>query len=101
MRSKYGNLGDHAIAFSEAEMLQKEKILYIELTGSLLQKLERHNLLNVMNGYNILINGGGNLGTLWSKVEKLQREVIIANPDSGIFIFPNTIYYEQIQWGKE
>lgn len=101
MTPEHGNLGDHAIASAEIRMLREAGIDYIEVTDRQLKSLYCTNLLSVMNGYPIIINGGGNMGTLWFDVERLHRAVIRSNPKSPIFIFPNTIYYEDSDWGAE
>ena len=101
MTPEHGNLGDHAIAFSEIKMLKDSGIDYIEITDRHLNELNRANLLNIMNGYPIIINGGGNMGTLWFDAECTHRSVISNNPKSPVFIFPNTIYYEDSEWGKK
>lgn len=97
----HGNLGDHAIALSTIKLLKEMKIKYIEITTVQLSRLKRYHKLNVMNGHRIIVNGGGNLGTLWFEVEELFRCVIRENPDSIIFCFPNTIFYEKTKWGNE
>lgn len=97
---EHTNLGDHAIAFAETELLQKYGIDYVEITGKQLARMQDTKCLNLMNGHPILINGGGNLGTLWYDVEQLMRNVVSANPRSPIFILPNTMYYEDSTWGK-
>lgn len=96
---EHGNLGDHAITQSEVEILHELKIPYIELTDKRIHDLETKNAVRVMNGRTILINGGGNLGTLWPDVEKMTREIIEKNPKSRIIILPNTIYYEDDENG--
>jgi len=98
---EHGNLGDHAIAYAEAQMLRELGIDYIEVTEKRLWQLKKNNMLSVMNGHTILINGGGNLGTLWIGVEYIQRAVIRENPDSSIMILPNTIFYEDSEWGQK
>jgi len=97
---EHTNLGDHAIAYAEAELLKCNGVDYVEITGKQLVELQKNKCLNSMNGYPILINGGGNLGTLWFDVEQLMRDIIRANPRSCIFILPNTIYYEDTEYGK-
>lgn len=97
---EHGNLGDHAIARAEAELLESLKLPFIEITGSKLVKLNQIHRLNIMNGRTILINGGGNLGTLWFSVEQLIRTIIIQNPRSKIVILPSTIYYEDSDLGR-
>lgn len=101
MTPEHGNLGDHAIALSEISILNQIGINYLEITGRQLSKLKKHKLLDVMNGYPILINGGGNLGTLWFDVEKLQRFILEENSKSKIIVLPNTIFYEDTKYGKQ
>ena len=96
----HGNLGDHAIARSEIVILKKLRIKYIEITGRALIEISRKGKLNLLNNRLVIINGGGNLGTLWMKVECLMREIILKNPKAKISIFPNTFYYEDSEWGK-
>ena len=98
---EHRNLGDHAIAQSETEILNELEVPYIEVTGRKLEEWKKKGCLHVMNGRTILINGGGNLGTLWFEVESLTRRIIQKNPHSHIFILPNTFFYEDSEWGKK
>lgn len=98
---EHGNLGDHAIASAEARMLSEMNINYIEITDVQLNKLTQCRLLNVMNGYPIIINGGGNMGTLWFDAELTHRRIIKSCSKSVIYIFPNTVYYEKTKWGNK
>lgn len=95
------NLGDHAIAKAEIQILQKLGIDYIEIPNKRLECLYYTKWLHVMNGAPILINGGGNLGTLWFGIEEITREIIKRNPKSEITILPNTFFYEDSPWGRE
>ena len=97
---RHSNLGDHAIAYAETMFLKELGISYIEITSGELNKLQKYKLLNVMNKYPILINGGGNMGTLWFGVEQLMRDIVIFNPKSKIAIMPNTIHYDNSDWGQ-
>jgi len=101
MTPEHGNLGDHAIAVAEEAILQKQKIPFIEITGYQLEVLKKFEMMKLMNGHVILINGGGNLGTLWMNIECLQREIVQSNPRSPILILPNTVFYEESEWGRE
>lgn len=100
MTPEHGNLGDHAIVSAETEMLKKHEIDYIEITDVQLQEWQYNRILDVMNGHPILITGGGNLGTLWFQLEKLQRNIISENLRSPVFVLPNTIFYEYTDWGR-
>ncbi len=101
MTPEHGNIGDHAIAFAEREFLKRLNIEYYELTKNTISYLKSKGELGVLNGATIMVNGGGNLGTLWFNIEELTRELIIANPNSKIIMMPNTFYYEDSAWGKE
>ena len=98
---EHGNLGDHAIALAETELLAQLGVKYIEVPGWKLQEMMREKQLDSFNRYPILINGGGNLGTLWMDVEALERTIFQKNPRSPIFVLPNTIFYEENDWGQE
>lgn len=100
MTPEHENLGDHAIAFSEIQLLTRQNIDYVELTGNQIEQLQKYKLLGIMNGYPIIINGGGNLGTLWFNVEEIQRQIIIQNPRSAIVVLPNTLFYEESAFGQ-
>lgn len=98
---EHTNLGDHAIASEEARMLRSLGIDYIEITGAKFYMWKSLRLMGIMNKTPIIISGGGNLGTLWFDVEQIMREVMKRNPKSPVFIMPNTIFYEDSDWGKE
>ena len=101
MTPKHGNLGDHAIAYAEQRILERLKLHWIEISSAELSEMRWAGLLGAMNGYPILVNGGGNLGTLWFDVEELFRKLIEKNPRSPIFLLPNTIFYEDSEWGRK
>lgn len=97
----HGNLGDHAIALVEEQLLNDTEQKYIEITGTELEVLLHFNKLGILNGNRIMINGGGNLGILWPDVDCLIREVVKSNPDSPIIIMPSTAFYDDSTIGKE
>lgn len=97
---EHTNLGDHAIVTAVADLLTRNGIDYVEITTMQLTWLQKSGCLFIMNGWPILINGGGNMGTLWFDAEVLMRDIIFHNPKSPIFILPNTIYYEDTDFGR-
>lgn len=101
MTPEHGNVGDQAIAKAETVFLKNHTVNYIEVTSKKLNEMRWANCLNIFNGLPILVNGGGNLGTLWMDVEDLQREIILQNPKSNIYFLPNTIFYEDSDWGQK
>lgn len=96
----HGNMGDHAIAEAVARLLDEMKIRYVEVTTAQLSLLRKFGYLSVMDEHLILVNGGGNLGTLWPAAEELFRKLIQKNPRASIICLPNTIYYENTEYGK-
>lgn len=100
MTPEHGNLGDHAIAFAETTMLKSCGIDYFEVTGRQLNEWKYQGVLDIMNGYPILMQGGGYLGTLWFGAELTLREILKKNPKSQIVLFPNTIFYDSTDCGK-
>ncbi len=101
MTPEHGNLGDHAIVKAENDILTACGINYMEVTSRKLSEMMSENNMDLFNGFPILITGGGNLGTLWMDVEELEREIIAKNPKSPIIILPNTVFYEDSEWGRE
>lgn len=94
---EHQNLGDHAIAYAEKKMLDELMLPYFEVTNKQLEMLDYYKLMSVFNSAMILVTGGGNLGSLWTWIENINREIIKNNPDSLIVILPNTIYYEKTE----
>lgn len=97
---EHGNMGDHAIAVSEAQLLNRLDYEYVEITGHMLTYFEQYNYLDIMNGHPIMINGGGNMGTLWFDAERIHRSIMQSNPNSPIFLMPNSMFYEKSDYGK-
>lgn len=95
----HGNLGDHAIALAVSVMLNELNIAYVEITADELRLMKKHNKMHIMNGHPILVNGGGNIGTLWISAEELFRSIIQNCPKSKILCLPNTAYFEGSKQG--
>lgn len=97
----HGNLGDHAIAIAAENMFKKLNIIYFEVSFNLLEEYQSYGILNAFDGCNLVLNGGGNLGTLWMNCEQLTRDIIQSNPNSKIVILPNSFYYDNTKKGQE
>ena len=87
------NLGDHAIAAAE-EALFKDFFLF-EITERSLDKFFkyfRHSLsLKLLFGKSdILIHGGGFIGTIWPYSDILTQQIIELLPHSRIILLPST-----------
>lgn len=99
---EHGNLGDHAIAIAQYKFLKGNypEIKVIEITSNFyLEKKEK--IKKLINEEDILIiSGGGFLGSLWLKEEEIVRDVIKTFIENKIVIFPQTIFFEKNDFGK-
>lgn len=98
------NLGDHAIAVAE-ESLFKDCFL-CEITEKKLSRILkyfRHSLsLKLLFGKSdILINGGGFIGTIWPYADILTQQIIELLPHSRIILLPNTIFFSDDEEGRK
>ncbi len=101
MTPTHGNLGDHAIASAGARELHRSGISFRELTLHDIFLLQRFRLLQTMDGHPIVINGGGNIGTLWPGEDRRIREIIDSCPGSRSVVLPSTAFYEDTPEGRE
>ncbi len=95
---EYGNIGDNLISLGEHSFLRERFADYQidEVTMNMLNLWSGPVLKRYRKNYeNIVISGGGFLGTLWPKFEKITEITIKALKDKNIIIFPQTIFYEE------
>ena len=88
----HGNLGDHAIAQAEIEMLQKLSISYAECPWT--KGIEEQCAKETHSRETVLIHGGGFMGQLWPVEEKRLRDSILAFHNNRIIILPQTVYFD-------
>jgi len=93
---RHKNLGDHAIVYAQYKYICK---MYPDTAIFEFSKLEyetyRFLLKRIITKKAlIVIDGGGNLGTLWPEEDALINNVISDFRDNRIIIFPQTAYYE-------
>jgi len=100
---EHGNLGDQAIVFSQYYFFKKMKLhhsihefktSHYEYFTSFINKIIKINDV-------IIINGGGNMGSLWfEKGELFIRNIIETFKQNTIFVFPQTVYYSNSEEDK-
>lgn len=92
----HGNLGDQAIVNAEYSIL---KIVFqgkktVEIPNTIYirfpQLVERY----ISSEDIIIIDGGGNLGTLWPNEDDKIRDIIERFQSHSIYVFPQTCYYD-------
>lgn len=97
---EHNNLGDHAIAKAELEFLKDYDVFEItSYSVSLLLEFPKI-FKKLLSDDLIIFNGGGYLGTLWFKDELNLRKIINLCKDNNKIIFPQTIFYENDDFGK-
>lgn len=100
---EHNNLGDHAIAEAELDILKDYDVF--EITEYKLSVLTEYpKVLKRMISEDLIIcTGGGFLGSLWfNTTEYVFRKVInLCGTNNNIIVFPQTIFYEDDEFGKE
>ena len=96
------NLGDQAIIYATRKFLTK---LYpqIEIEEVPIMNFARklpYLKNNIQRNDLIILQGGGNMGNIYWRNERIRREVISHFPENVKIIFPETIYYEASSEGK-
>ena len=99
---RHGNLGDHAIVESQYAFFED-----LGLSSRIVEMsrqeyaLLRERLPRLVHPDDcIVIDGGGNIGTLWIEEEYKMRDIITRFPDNPIFIFPQTAFFEDSEQGR-
>ncbi len=85
------NAGDNAIWLGETTYLRRAgaRVVYACEVAT----YSRDRLAARLGQGTILLQGGGNLGDLWSAAERLREDVIAAFPDRPIIQLPQTIHF--------
>lgn len=96
-----GNLGDQALTFSTETLLND--IYFIEMPVAYMALYCKHmkKLKKLINKNLILFSAGGYLGTLWFDEVEVYTRILLENfRNNRIIILPQTIFYEDTDWGK-
>lgn len=97
----HGNLGDHAIVRAEKRFLadmgivtfEVERYQYERLRGRIGKAVSPRNL--------IVIDGGGNVGTLWPEENDKMNDIVVRFAGNPVVIFPQTAFFEDSPAGDE
>ncbi len=88
----YPNIGDHLIGLGTVLYLinvQKTKIKYTASPNNFSSKVMEERI----GKSPILLQGGGNLGDLWTAHQKFREQIISKYRDRPIIILPQSIYF--------
>ncbi|WP_158097259.1 polysaccharide pyruvyl transferase family protein [Massilimicrobiota sp. An105] len=98
----HGNLGDQAIVYAEHQFLAKKipnkKI--IEIPNNYYVSYRHIVKKFVHNDDVIIIDGGGNLGTLWKHEDDKITSIIETFSENKIIVFPQTCFYDGTKEGQ-
>lgn len=99
----HGNLGDQAIVLAEKKFLNAmgfDNQSIIEINN--MDYLRFGHLLNeyIHDDDTIVIDGGGNLGTLWPHEDDKISKILKQFSQNRTIIFPQTVYYDETQQAK-
>lgn len=100
---EHTNIGDHAIAEAEKLFLKRNFPQYgiIEITDEMYYKYRSEVKKYVNKEDIIVITGGGFLGSLWmEKGESAVRNIMTDYSENKIIIFPQTLYFEENEYGN-
>ncbi len=89
----FANIGDHMIWLGTLFLLRDRcqvELSYVAHTDN----FSAAQLNQSLGKQPILLHGGGNFGDLWPKYQHFREQIVRQYPDNPIFVFPQTIYYE-------
>jgi len=92
----YKNIGDNLIWAGELQFLSRFK--YNCNYSCCLQHFDKS---KIKDSDLILMQGGGNFGDLYRKIQLFRLEIVQKFPNNKIIIFPQTVYYEDLNLLKK
>lgn len=87
----YNNIGD--LLIWEGELAFLKQFPYRMKDACSLQTYDTSRRKKIDNNTIILLQGGGNFGDLWRKVQEFRLNIIQKHPNNKIIIFPQTVFY--------
>lgn len=100
---KHGNLGDQAIVLAQREFLADN---FPELSVFEIQRyqyeLASKRIAELVRPCDlIVIDGGGNVGTLWPEENEKMNDIVCRFSDNPVVVFPQTAYFANTDEGRE
>lgn len=97
----HGNLGDHAIVRAEKQFLSDLGYSIFEIERFQYERLRSHIAHAIGPNDLIVIDGGGNVGTLWPEESDKMNDIVVRFRASPVVVFPQTAYFEDSPFGEE
>lgn len=91
----HGNMGDQAIVYAQRVFLDKlgHADQVVEFTNEQFMLCATKIAEFVLAQDTIIIDGGGNMGSIWPENELKMQGIVSLFPRNHVVIFPNTMYY--------
>lgn len=99
----HGNLGDQAIVFSQREFLANNypELAIFEITR-FQYEISCEKIAGLVRPHDlIVIDGGGNVGTLWPEENNKMNDIVQRFSENTVVIFPQTAYFSDDEAGRE
>lgn len=97
----HGNLGDHAIVRAQKRLLKDMGFETFEVERIQYERMRKR--INKATNLEdlIVIDGGGNVGTLWSEENDKMNDIVARFSGNPVAIFPQTAFFEASPAGDE
>ena len=93
----HGNLGDHAIVYAEQRYFEKQgkRDSVVEIDNITWSTFADRIVKRIRKPDIVIIDGGGNLGTLWPNEDDKISDIISRFKGNEIIVFPQTCFYDK------
>lgn len=100
---EYSNLGDQCIAEEEIRFLQAvmPDRYVAEISEIELKEGHYSQLGGIGPSQPVFLQGGGNIGTIWPRPERIRREILRRLKDNPVVIFPQSIWFAEDDEGRK
>lgn len=97
----HGNLGDQAIVMAERKFLKEKggKRGIFEIDANAYRSLRGLISPFIKKNDIIVIDGGGNIGSIWPYEARRINDIVLQFPNNKIVIFPETAFFEDTPKG--
>ncbi|UNL46187.1 glycosyltransferase [Lactobacillus amylovorus] len=97
---QHGNLGDEALKFGEIKFVKTYFSNYSLFLLPLDDLYMLPNIVKLVDDNDIVaLHAGGNIGTLYPGIQKVQMKALSLLKNKKVFIFPQTFYFSDTQFG--
>lgn len=101
----HSNIGDHAIALAEKEFIIRELNIseknIFEFTRQEWIYLKKEIVTLIKKDDIIILPGGGYMGSLWPDEEETVIDILNCFKENHVFIFPQTIYFDNSSYSRK